>query len=146
MKKNPNKLNNDTNGFTLTELLIATAILGCLAALAAVRYSTSIEHTRYRRARANLISIRTAADIYKENSSDDDYPATQLGLTNINNAFNLHLSDPDFTYTFTNNGDGTFTATAVRSNPAYTLTVDQTSISSSNPSCSGACPCTGTCS
>lgn len=129
-------------GFTLMEILITITLLGILIGFGLPSFNKVLEKGRARNARANLMAIHAACEIYHANSNSVPaaYPSSCVDLAAINAGLQLNISDTSFTYTLTN-GVNSYTATAARNGGAYSYTVDQTPLSSTNPSCPpGTCP------
>jgi prepilin-type N-terminal cleavage/methylation domain-containing protein len=53
------------NGFTLIELLITIAIMGALAVIALPQYSTYVARARQQDAKAQLMAVQQAQEVYK---------------------------------------------------------------------------------
>ncbi|WP_019583764.1 type IV pilin protein [Thioalkalivibrio sp. ALE16] len=69
-----------TQGFTLLELMIATAIVGILAAIALPAYSSYVERTRLGNAQMDLFALASFAEQYRTRNGvypdTDDLPRT----------------------------------------------------------------------
>lgn len=81
-------------GFTLIEILVVATIIGLLAAVAAISYSQFTKQSRDARRKADLEQIRGALEMYKSNSTTNDYP----GSLTINCANPVALTDGTYTY------------------------------------------------
>lgn len=62
-------------GFTLIEILVVATIIGMLAAIAAVSYTSFSQASRNARRKADLEQIRAALEMYRSNSVNGQYPA-----------------------------------------------------------------------
>lgn len=63
--------------FTLIEILVVISIIGLLAAVAAVSYSTLNRNARDARRKADIEQIRAALEMYRSNDPLSQYPAFQ---------------------------------------------------------------------
>lgn len=70
-----------SHGFTLLELMIATAIVGILAAIALPAYSSYVDRTRLGNAQMDLFATASFAEQYRTQNGvypdTDDLPRTQ---------------------------------------------------------------------
>ena len=98
-------LKRDSRGFTLTELMIAMALVGILAALATSSFMSIRNRAKSAEARHILAEIRTMEVVYKmENSSYSD-SLSAIGFTTF--------SQPThYAYTVTSSDTTSFTVTA----------------------------------
>ena len=99
------RLKRDSRGFTLTELMIAMALVGVLAALATSNFMSIRNRAKSAEARNILAEIRTMEEIYKMENSFYSGSLSQIGFTSF--------SQPThYGYTITSSDTTTFTATA----------------------------------
>jgi prepilin-type N-terminal cleavage/methylation domain-containing protein len=109
----------ENKGFTFLELIIVVVIVGILAAMTIPNMSTTVERTRSRSAKYNLVAIYNAQKRFKLRNNVYFYTgATNATKANINANLNLNIEDSYFTYnitpyTHTDGGIG-FNATATR--------------------------------
>jgi len=97
-------------GFTLIEVLIVVIILGILATLAVPQFTRMIQRARMAEAWAGLGAVRTAQSVYW---MEHTFYATAIG--------DLDCDTTSGDFTFTVNGDDTFTAIATGSGDALGL-------------------------
>ena len=69
---------NNTNGFTLVELLIVMVIIGLLAALVGPKFFGKVGKSRQKAAKAQITLFETALDTYRLDVGK--YPTTEEGL------------------------------------------------------------------
>ncbi len=110
------------SGFTLTELIIVTVIIGILVSVAVPTYIDTMERTRGREAMATLQSIYGGERVYGAErriflglttSGDSDWQA--IGMDNPNNN-----NQRSFNYVLTlGTGSTMYTATATRNTGRY---------------------------
>jgi len=65
-------------GYTLIEILIVATIIVLLSAAAAVSYSAFLKQTRDAKRKSDLEQIRAALEMFRSNSTTNDYPTTGL--------------------------------------------------------------------
>ena len=110
-------------GFTLIELLVVIAIIGSLSALFLPNFMAARERARDSQRKSDLRQIQKALELYKQDQSPTDVPATAglpvvdacwssgLGCTG-NIYMNKFPGDPNRTpgnYFYSNNGTLTYT-------------------------------------
>lgn len=130
------------------ELMIVVFIISVMAAFVIPNYSKSIERSHRKDAETQLTTIWSANQIYRsQNGRYWPLDASNYNITSINSTLGLGIIANGMTYNCTGgpisgpNPYGTFTCTAARlPSSSFTITVTQTQIDSSNPSCSGSCP------
>ena len=61
-----NNLNTDQNGFTLTEMMITTVILGILSSVALPNYLNQVNRTRQKEAASTIAQIQTTIASYAD--------------------------------------------------------------------------------
>ena len=83
-------------GFTLIEILVVATIIGMLAAVAAVSYSSFTKSSRDARRKADMEQIRAALEMYRSNSVNGQYPAA--AAVSFTCPGNSPLSDGTNTY------------------------------------------------
>ena len=125
-------------GFTLTELMVVTTIIGVMAAMAVPSFQRAIEQAQADIAVANLRAIWAAERLYWLEPRDyaDAYPTLKNRYTHdLNDLKNLGLLDPEIAdgvesrYSYFANYDprspSTFTATADSTNGLGFFRIDQ---------------------
>ena len=123
-------------GFTLTELIIVTAIVGIMVAFDSPQFAVTKERGLDKEARATLALIQAAEKVYRQEIIS--YFPTPSGTTSniptINNSLRLNLpASSKWTYTVDSTAQQ---ATAAHSGRTCTLT-----FTGSDSTCSGAgCP------
>jgi len=124
--------------FSVLEIITVVVIIGIIAGFAIPNFNTAIEKGRYRNARLNVIAIHSALKIY--HAKNGTYLPVAATLTDVNTNLEINVTDNEFTYAYVADTD-TFTITATRNDLDYAVSADQNTVSSANPSCSGAdCP------
>lgn len=63
-------------GFTLIELLVVVVIIGVLASIGAVSYSTANKKSRDGKRKADIEQIRAALEMYRADADNNRYPTT----------------------------------------------------------------------
>lgn len=121
------------SGFTLMEVMVVIVLLTIMAAFAIPNYSDSVNRTRVRDAVAQLSVLNAANAVYNAQASEF-FPGTSLAIDAINTGLNINLIANGLTYSYTRDTATTYTATAVYGS-TFTVRVNQTSISSTNPCC-----------
>ena len=96
--------NNNQKGFTLIELMIVVAIIGILAAIAIPNFMSYQCKAKQSEAKSNLGSIATCQEAYKAEFDIYGDTMSKIGFGT--------KGDPRYTYT--TNGGGTYTATALQ--------------------------------
>ena len=128
--------------FTITELIVVVIIMGAIAGFAIPNYTRSVENAHYQDAMLQLKAIHSAQQIYKARSGQ--YWPTDGSThyaTDINNDLNLNLIEDGVAFNCSSSDPAAgFSCQAIRDGSAFTVTLDQSALSSSNPSCSGTCP------
>ena len=128
-------------GFTLTEIMVVVIAIAIMAAFAIPSYTKTVERAHLRDSITQLSTIYAAHEIYKTQTGGYWPDGTVEGLASINSNLGLNILANGMVYTC--EGDQfSFSCSAVRQPPAptFTLTLTDAVLSSSNPSCSGACP------
>lgn len=125
-------------GFTMMEILIVVIMITIITGFAIPNYQASIQKSQYQKALGNLRSIHGAAYIYKAKNGTFWPAATAQPLSAINTNLNLNIIDTDITYAYDTSGGSGFSVTATEG--TWTLTMDDATLSSTNPSCTGTCP------
>ncbi len=64
--------------YTLIEILIVTTIIVLLTAVAVVSYSTFLKQSRDAKRKSDLEQVRAALEMFRSNSTTNDYPTTGL--------------------------------------------------------------------
>ena len=114
----------DEKGFTLIELLVVVAIIGILAAIAIPQFSAYRNQGFDARSSSDLRNLATAEEAYFAQNAAYQTDATALpGFK----------QSPGVSVSITDNGDGTFTATAVHSATSNTYTWDSAAGGLQNP-------------
>ena len=142
------RFNKKNTAFTLTELMVVVIIIGVMASFAIPNYILSIERSHRRDAETQLMTIWSANQIYRaQNGVYWPPPNTTGDITAINSNLSLGIIPNGMTYNCAGlsadalNPFGRFTCTAARQpSSSFTITVTQTQISGTNPSCGGSCP------
>jgi len=118
--------------------MIVIVILGIISAIAIPNYTKTIIAAQRKDAINNLKMIHAANQLYYSRNNKY-FPAAAATLDDINQALSLGIIPGDLTYTCT--GDGAaFSCSANRTTaPTFTVTVTQSMLSATNPSCSGSC-------
>ncbi len=132
----------ENKAFTIVELIVVVIVMGAIAGFAIPNYTRSVENAHYQDAVLQLKAIHSAQQIYKARSGQ--YWPTD-GSTHyaydMNNDLNLNLIEDGITFTCASSDPATgFSCQAERDGASFTVTVDQTALSGSNPSCTGECP------
>jgi len=78
MKVSVNRINYDSNGFTLIELMVVIVILGILAGLIVPRIMGRPEEARQMKTKMTIESLETSLRLYKLDTGS--YPTTEQGL------------------------------------------------------------------
>ena len=130
------------NAFTIVELIVVVIIMGAIAGFAIPNYTRSVENAHYQDAILQLKAVYSAQQIYKARSGQ--YWPTDGSVhyaTDINNDLNLSLIEDGIAFSCTSSDPATgFSCQADRDGSVYTVTVNQSALSGSNPSCTGSCP------
>lgn len=134
------------NAFTLVELIVVVVIVAILASVGIPKYMKTVDAAQIRDARTQLIALHAANEIYRAQSGGQYLPGTTLNLSQINAGLSINIiAASNVTYAYTRTSTTTYSATATFTSglAAYTISVNQNPISSSNPSCAavpGTCP------
>ncbi len=135
-------MKRDGRGFTVAELIVVVIIMGAIAGFAIPNYTRSVENAHYQDAVLQLKAIHSAQQIYKVRSGQ--YWPTDGSthyVSDINNDLNLNVIEDGVTYACASSDPAVgFSCQAQRDGGAFTVSVDQTALSTSNPSCTGSCP------
>lgn len=134
-------------GLTLTEVILTVVIIIIVGAFAVPQFERAIERQIYRKSNLNLIAIHSAMQIhYAQNKEYPLLDATPDIKANINSTFNLKILDDHFTFNYSISVlKDKYWLILSRNLPVakkYTMTVDHTPISNTNPRCNPAniCP------
>lgn len=91
----------NSRGFTLTEIIITTLIVGAIAAFAIPNFNKAYEKELFRKAQLNMRTIHAALDIYKMRHGDyPDVNVVDWSLSDLNTNLNINIIDNDFTYLY----------------------------------------------
>ncbi|MCD4779382.1 MAG: prepilin-type N-terminal cleavage/methylation domain-containing protein [Candidatus Omnitrophica bacterium] len=136
-------------GFTLLEIIIVVILLSIIAGFAIPSYNKSMRRTHEQDAVVQLTALHVANELY-EAQADQYLQGAGLSLTQVNNGLHISIMANEMTYSYTS-GAGSYAATSswneTGTSHDFTLRVNQTTISSSNPCCSaGTCPTVANCS
>lgn len=124
-----------TFGFTMFELLLVFLIIAILAGVGVPRYRNTVEKVKQRDARAILLLIKNAEEIYSIKKKAYYPTSGTVTITDINQNLNLDILEPaDIDYACTSDSD--FTCTATGSGWYFTVT------GNTDPVCTAT---TGTC-
>ena len=117
-------MTRNRNGFTLIELLIVIAVIGTLAAIALVLLNDTQQRSRIARAQGDVRAIASAVSLYATHTGTlpPDLATLTTLATNAAGAdagpFLARIpsppsggSPPWTSYSYVNNGDGTFAVT-----------------------------------
>lgn len=113
MKKGFTFRSEASEGFTLIELLVVISIIGVLASLAIVSYTSSQKQVRDTQRKSDLKQYQTALEAYA-NKNGSFYPSRpQASDTSTTLCFDLALTncqkdpkDPTYTYSYISDGTG----------------------------------------
>ena len=91
----------NNRGFTLTEIIITTIIIGTIAAFSVPNFNKMYERELSRKAQLNMQTIHAALDIYKMRHGDyPDVNVVDWSLTEINSNLEINIIDTEFTYLY----------------------------------------------
>lgn len=114
----------DEKGFTLIELLVVVAIIGILAAIAIPQFSAYRNQGFNARSSSDLRNLATAQEAwFAQNAAYQTDPTLLDGFK----------QSPGVTVSVTDNGDGTFVATATHSSTGDTYTWNSANGGLQNP-------------
>lgn len=93
------------SGFTFIEILIAVSIIGFLASIGVVSYSSAQKKSRDGKRKADLEAIRSALEMYR--ADEGNYPSTG-NLSDLETDYIQSIPDDpkDPTYTYAYNSSG----------------------------------------
>jgi prepilin-type N-terminal cleavage/methylation domain-containing protein len=138
-------------GFTLMEIMIVVIIVGIIAGLSLPNYYTATERTRMQDAMTKLRMIHKAQEMHHV-KYDKFFPDAPFGVNNMNTFYiadinqylALNIVENGFVYQCvgsygaymrTFNSKIYYICDAIREGGAYTITLDNNVLSSSNPIC-----------
>lgn len=106
-------------GFTLTELIVAIAILAVLAGLAVPGYFNTVERSRANEALSNLNIIHMGQKIYRINNGTYWNFGNSPSAAQVNAALGVDISTSFYNITFVTGAAGTsYSAKLTRNNTA----------------------------
>ncbi|MBU0469506.1 MAG: type II secretion system GspH family protein [Candidatus Omnitrophica bacterium] len=93
-------MKND-HGFTLTEIVITTLIIGIIAAFSIPNFNKMYEKEISRKAQLNMQTIHAALDIYRmRHGNYPDVTVVDWSLTELNANLDINIIDNEFTYLY----------------------------------------------
>ena len=133
---------SNKHGFTIMEILVVVIIVGIIAGFAIPNYGKSVEQGYLQDAMIQLSAIRSANQLYYAKTSTYWPPTSDRYVSAINTSLSLNIIENGLAYECDPGGvvNQTFTCTATRTGGAFTVTVDEAPLSTTNPDCSGSCP------
>ncbi len=91
----------NNHGFTLTEIIITTLIVGVIAAFAIPNLNKSYERELSRKSQLNLKTIHAALDIHRmRHGAYPDVTVVDWSLADLNTNLDINIIDTDFTYLY----------------------------------------------
>jgi prepilin-type N-terminal cleavage/methylation domain-containing protein len=125
-------------GFTILEIMVVVILIGIIASFAIPNFNKAIAKSHERDMVMQLTAVHAANQIYNANSGDY-WNASTSNLATINANLGINIVSNDgtvFTYTY---GANDYTVDAAWG--GFTVRIDETPISGTNPSCqAGTCP------
>jgi len=78
LKKIFGQIRSDNSGFSITELMVATSIIGLIATMASANFDNALQSARDAQRKANIHQVQTALNIYYDDRGK--YPVTLSDL------------------------------------------------------------------
>jgi len=117
------KLSKDEKGFTLIELMVVVIIIGILIAILVPNFLGRVDEAKESRVKAELNSIATAAQMYRIDNEENNWPSELSDLEEY--GIDSDAKDPWGGNYEISTSDNVFTVSNDTEDHQFTLTIDE---------------------